>query len=38
MKEVHRVIKLNQKAGQKLYIDMITELRKNPKTDFEMYF
>ena len=38
LKEVHRVIKLNQKAWQKLYIDMNTELRQNAKNDFEKYF
>ena len=36
--KVHRVIKFNQKACSKPYIDMITELRKKPKNDFERDF
>ena len=30
-KKVHRVIKLNQKAWLKSYIDMNTEVKKKPK-------
>ena len=33
MKKVQRIIKLNQKAWSKSYIDMNTELRKNTKID-----
>ena len=36
--KVHRVIKFNQKACSKPYIDMITELRKKPKNDFARDF
>ena len=36
--KVHRVIKFNQKACSKPCIDMITELRKKPKNDFERDF
>ena len=34
-KKVHRVIKLNQKAWLKLYIDVNTKLRNKAKYDFE---
>ena len=37
-KKVNRVIKFNQKAWFKPYIDMSTELRKNAKIDFESNF
>ena len=33
LKNVHRVIKFNQNAWLKLYIDMNTELRKKAKND-----
>ena len=34
LKKVHKVIKFNQKALLKRYIDMNTELRKKAKNDF----
>ena len=35
LKKVHRIIKFNQKAWLKPYIDINTELRKLAKDDFE---
>ena len=37
-KKVHKVIKFNPKICLKIYIDVITELRKNAKNDFQKYF
>ena len=38
MKNLHRVIKFNQKAWLKPYTDMNVELREKAKNDFENYF
>ena len=37
LKKVHRIIKFNQRAWLKPYIDMNTELRKLAKDDFEKH-
>ena len=38
LKKVHRIIKFNQKAWVKPYIDMNTDLRKKTKINFEKDF
>ena len=37
-KKVHRMIKFNQNARLKSYIDMIADILKKGKNDFEKYF
>ena len=37
-KKVHRIIKFNQKAWLKPYINVNTDLRKKAKSDFEKDF
>ena len=38
LKKVHRVVRFNQKAWLKPYIDMNTELRQKAKNNFEIDF
>ena len=38
MKKVHRVIKFNQKAWLKPYIDMNTKVRQKAKNNFKKHF
>ena len=38
LSKVHTVIKCNQNAWLKPYIDMNTDLRKNARNNFEKYF
>ena len=38
VKKVNRVIKFNQRAWLKPYIDMNTKLKQKAKSDFEKYF
>ena len=38
LKKVHRIIKFNQKAWLKPYIDMNINLRKKAKNDFKRLF
>ena len=38
LKKVHRVIKFNQNAWLKSYVDMDANLRKKEKNDFEKIF
>ena len=38
LKKAHKMIKLNQNAWRKSYIDMNTDLRKKAKNDFDKDF
>ena len=38
LKKVHRIIKFNQKACLKLYIDISIDLRTKVKTEFKKYY
>ena len=38
LEKLYRIIKFNQNAWLKSYIDMKTDLRKKAKNDFEKYF
>ena len=38
LEKLHKIIKFNQKAWLKSYINMTTDLRKKAKNDFEKYF
>ena len=38
LRKVHKVIKFNQNAWLKPYIDMNSDLRKKAKSEFEKYF
>ena len=38
LKRVYGIIKFNQEAWLKPYIDLNTELKKNAKNEFEKYF
>ena len=38
LRKVHKMIKFNQNAWLKPYIDMNSDLRKKAKSEFEKYF